>query len=266
MANFGTYRTPPEQRNCLDPPCRTGRSADSGYGSIETSPTRGQRRRRPDREYLSLTSKLGGLSLNSYDGNSSEEPESGNDTHEGTANEIPTLSEHARGKFATLPLVSRRRISRTDSFQLTSKQKNAHRRNISDNTEVSSSRVRSLRTLDRFVPLRDHVTPGSSKLHTTKPLEELTPSERLVRHNQDAPDPFFFIRRPLPPSPTEARKETTHNRSRTILDPAGISQPGRRMVCHGIVTGQVLFPRSLAKILTTFTHKLSLRYKPLMMI
>lgn len=229
--------TPRNQQLCLDPPCRTDRSADSGYGSLESSPTRQpQTPRRPlDRKSLSLFAKVkGGLSPHSYDGNSSEGSESVDSAHaESTPDNLDSPGVTAK-KSATLPRVSRRRISRTDSYPFPER-KVTHRRHESDNTAIaSSSRVSSLRALDRFVPLRDHATPGSSKLRITKPLEELTPSERLVRHNQDAPDPFFFRRRALPPSPTEARKAGRPRQSRTILDPATRDQAADRRVVSNL--------------------------------
>lgn len=222
--------TPRIRELCLDHPCRTDWSVDSGYGSLETSPTRLLPKPRLDRKSSSLTARLEGLSLNSYDGNSSEDSESDKvsyDEPELGASNTPNV---ACEKFSTLPRVSRRRISRTDSYHLLPEHRNNHQRHGSDNTGIASSRIGSLRVLDRFVPLRDHTTPGSSKLRTTKALEELTPSERLVRHNQDAPDPFFFKRRALPPSPTEARKQRQSSQNRTVLDPATGSRADRRVV------------------------------------
>lgn len=225
--------TPRNQQLCLDPPCRTDRSADSGYGSLESSPTRPPQtpRRRLGRKSLSLFASLeGGPSPRFYDGNSSEESASEPSTHDELSHDTLASPDLNREKFATLPRVSRRRMSRTDSYPC-SERKITHQRHEFDNTGTpGSSRVSSLRALDRFVPLRDHATPGSSKLRITKPLEELTPSERLVRHNQDAPDPFFFRRRALPPSPTEARKARRPSQSRTILDPSTSNQAADRRV------------------------------------
>lgn len=181
----------------LDTPCRTNRSVDSGYGSLETSPTRSKR---SDRTSGSLAARLESLSVNSYDGNSSEESESGGPPG------IDNSPCAGRDKSATLPRVSRRRISRTDSYPLLAARQGARQRYGSDNTGIHASTPNSVKQPDRFVPLRDHVVPGYEKLQTTKPLDALTPSERLVRHNRDAPDPFCFKRMPMPPPPTEARK------------------------------------------------------------
>lgn len=215
------------QQLCIEPSDRTGRSVDSGYGSQETSPTRSLPKRRLNRTSLPLSTRLQSVSLNSYDGNSSEESTSENGIDDASNPEIVKPPSTDREESATLPQVSRRRISRTDSFPMLPDRKSTHRRHGSDNTGLNGSGVGSLRALDRFVPLRDHATPGSEKLRTTKPLEELTPSERLVRHNKDAPDPFCFRRRVLPPSPTEARKARESSHSRTILDTS--TQPNSRV-------------------------------------
>lgn len=237
MVDPVTPVTPRIQRLCLDPICRPGRSADSGYGSHKTSPTRNRQPvlRRLDRISLSLTSKSENLGLSSYDGNSSEE----SDTelcaleHEDSDGELPDSPCNGRGKFSTLPRTARRRLSRTDTCPLVPERRKTDRRHGSDNTGTISSRVNSLRTLDRFVPARNHATPGSEKLHTSRPMNELTLSERLVRHNQDAPDPFCFRRRAHPPSPSEMRKAARLRQSRTVLDPEG-TQMDRRVVCHAI--------------------------------
>lgn len=210
-------------------PPRTGRSADSGYGSIETSPTKSPLDRRSNRTSLSLSARLGSESLQSYDGTGSEASDSAksNNDFEPEIFDSPSVSS---ATFATLPRAARRRISRTDSYpvQHFDRPTYHHPRHGSD-TAVSPGRVSSLRALDRFVPLRDHSTPGSAKFRTSRPLEDLTLSERLVRHNQDAPDPFCFTRRPLPPSPTEARKSRRQTQGRTVLDTATHNQADRRV-------------------------------------
>lgn len=233
MVDSVTPVTPRIQQLCLDSVCRLGRSADSGYGSNETSPTRTKPHiiRRLDRTSLSLASEIDGVNLSSYDGNSSEESDneiwaSGREV---TDAELPDSPCNGRGRFSTLPRTTRRQLSRTETYPLVLDRKKTERRHGSDNTGTPSSRVSSLRTLDRFVPTRDHVTPGSEKLRTSRPMNELTPSERLVRHNQDAPDPFCFRRRAHPPSPSEARKAARLGRSGTVLDTES-TETDRRVV------------------------------------
>lgn len=208
----------------------TDRSADSGYASLETSHTKESLKRPLNRTSLSRVSRLESESLQSYDGTGSES--SGTKTTNSDSEEAIFLSPcTGRGKSATLPRTSRRGMSRTDSYPMLPERQVHHPRHGSD-TAVIGSRASSLRALDRFVPLRDHKTPGSEKLRTTRPLEELTISERLVRHNKDAPDPFCFRRRPLPPSPTESRKAATRlGQSSTVLDSRFHSQAERRVSC-----------------------------------
>ncbi|KAI3394569.1 hypothetical protein diail_2560 [Diaporthe ilicicola] len=196
---------------------RTNRSVDSGYASLETSPIKTRLARSSNQTSLSLASRLGSESLKSYDGTGSEA--SGAKSTDSDSEQVILSSPcTARAKSATLPRTTRRQISRTDSYPILPERHVHHPRYGSD-TAVTGTKSSSLRALDRFVPLRDHKTPGSEKLRTTKPLEDLTSSERLVRHNKDAPDPFCFKRRPLPPSPTESRKATRPGQSRTVLDP-----------------------------------------------
>lgn len=213
---------------------RTDRSADSGYASFEISPAKTSLKRHLNRTSLSRVSRLGSESLQSYDGTGSETSGT-KDTD--SDSEQPSFSSPCTGRerSATLPRASRRRISRTDSYPMLPERQVHHPRHGSD-TVVIGSRASSLRTLDRFVPLRDYKTPGSEKLRTTKPLEELTISERLVRHNKDAPDPFCFRRRPLPPSPTDSRKATRPGQSRTVLDPRFHDQAERRVSCSIPIT------------------------------
>ncbi|KAF3765524.1 WD40 repeat-like protein [Cryphonectria parasitica EP155] len=227
MAGPSTPVTPRTQQVCLEPPGRTGRSADSGYGSLETSPIRSIPRYRLGRTALSISTKT-------YDGTSSEESDSETSGQNTPEKEIFSSPSIERGKFATLPSVSRRRISRTDSYPVMTRPKSTHHRHGSDNTAINGSRAGSLKALDRFVPTRDERTPRSERLQTTRALQDLSPSERLVRHNQDAPDPFCFRRRALPPSPTEARKSRRPSQSGTVLDSASVDETDRRVFSSSI--------------------------------
>lgn len=208
---------------------RTDRSADSGYASFEASPLETRLRRHATRTSLSLVSRREDESLRSFDGTGSETSEI-LDTDSDPEHVIVSSPCTGRQRSATLPRTTRRQMSRTDSYPVVSERHIQHPRHGSD-TAITGSRASSLRALDRFVPLRDHKTPGSEKLRTTRPLEELTSSERLVRHNKDAPDPFCFRRRPLPPSPTESRKAARSGQNSTRLDPRFHHQAERRVSC-----------------------------------
>lgn len=215
--------SPWAQLSSLGLVCRTGRSVDSGYGSIDTSPASRPYKPTDDRITPSI-----GLSL--YDGTSSEESTS--EPFESDVLEHETLRSPvaARERRATLPRMSRRQITRTESYPMTPVSRGLHHRGGSDTTAVNESRAGSVRALDRFVPIRDHTRPSSEKLRTTRALNDLSPSERLVRHNQDAPDPFYFRRRALPPSPTKARKARRPSQSGTVLAATSDNQPERRAV------------------------------------
>lgn len=224
---------------------RTDRSTDSGYASLEVSPIKSRLERHSNRTSLSRVSKLGSESLQSYDGTGSE-ASGAKSTDSGFEQAILSSPCTGRERSATLPRTTRRRISRTDSYPMVPERQVHHPRYGSD-TIVIGSRASSLRALDRFVPLRDHKTPGSEKFRTTKPLEELTSSERLVRHNKDAPDPFCFRRRPVPPSPTESRKAARPGQSRTVLDPRFHSQEERRVSYAMIADPILIFPNLAEK-------------------
>lgn len=241
MADPVTPVTSHNQKLFLEILPRTGRSVDSGYGSVETSPTRKPcSEKRAGRVTASITTCVEAVAPSSFDGNSSEESKSGESSHEESDFDITSSPSLDREKFATLPRASRRRISRTDSTLVGHDRTRPHQRHGSDETGLNGKRVNSLKALDRFVPMRDHATPGSEKLRTTKALEHLTPSERLVRHNQDAPDPFCFRRRALPPSPTEARRARRSSNSRTVLDMTSNNQPDRR-VSLNLLRGPLLY-------------------------
>lgn len=239
MAELTTPITPRMQQLRLEPSPRTGRSVDSGYGSLETSPTRSLPKRYQGRTSSSLSTRLQNGNLHSYDGNSSEESEGAPDA--GSDSKIIRSPITLQEKFTTFPRVSRRQVSRTDSPYMFPGRKSMHQRHGSDITGLNGSKPSSLRALDRFVPLRDHVTPGSEKLRTTKPLGDLTPSERLVRHNQDAPDPFCFRRRALPPSPTEGRKARASSHSRTTLETSSFQADNR---VSFLIPKRLLIPRT----------------------
>lgn len=231
MHNPVTLSTPRVRDLCLNSPFRTNRSVDSGYGSLETSPTRSPIKRRSDRASSSLAARIKKLSLNSYDGNTSEESEHEASTDNDAESELNDSPCAGRNKFTTPPRMSRRRISRTDSYPLLPSHQTTHQRYGSDNLGIQGTSINSVKQLDRFVPLRDQVVPGSQKLRTTRPLDDLTPSERLVRHNRDAPDPFCFKRQPIPPSPTESRKARRSGNG-TTLDAASHVRTDRVVSHH----------------------------------
>ncbi|PSR97335.1 hypothetical protein BD289DRAFT_459027 [Coniella lustricola] len=143
-----------------------------------------------------------------------------------------TISKRERS--ITLPRTATKCFTRAESYSITPVSRTSHHRCSSDSIAVTESRVSSVRAPDRFVPIRDHNRPSSEKLRTTQALNDLSPSERLVRHNHDAPDPFYFRPRALPPSPTEARKARRPSQGRTVLAANLDNQTERRAVSSSV--------------------------------
>lgn len=63
----------------------------------------------------------------------------------------------------------------------------------------------SPRYLDRFIPTRFQETTASERFRTSKPPQELTTSERLIRHSAATEDPFVYRRRVVTPLGPESR-------------------------------------------------------------
>lgn len=224
-----------------DPVHRSGRSSDSGYDSRDQSPrksisiiglghspdsayaSQNQSPTKPIKDYTPSLQPIIAKLERLYDGSSSEASDSG---HSNNEHDNPFILPKLPPKSNTPPRAfSRLRASLSESSPAVQKEPN-HPRHGSD-TAVTGKRISSLRTPDRFVPSRDPTTPGSEKMRTSKPPEDLTPSERLVRHNRDAPDPFCFRRKPLAPSLTAPRGRVT-SRNGTVLDSASQNANMRR--------------------------------------
>jgi len=171
--------------------CFTDRSADSGYGSVECSPEKFASVATPETPTIPRLVDL-------YDGNGSE---ASFDLDSGNCGDVSGSSPtgHGRDQRATLPRgsVRHRPALSASLFRRTAKRV---RRRGSDTSILSTPD--SLRSLDRFVPTRDPSTPSSQKFRTTKDPGELTPTERLLRHNRHAPDPFCYRRRSASILPT----------------------------------------------------------------
>lgn len=73
----------------------------------------------------------------------------------------------------------------------------------------SLSNSGSVRHADRFVPFRDPETPISSKIRVTKNIDDLSPTERLLRHHSAAPD--FFNRPRQEPVPLASGVRSVSN-------------------------------------------------------
>jgi hypothetical protein len=85
-------------------------------------------------------------------------------------------------------------------------------------------RSSSLRTPDRFIPLRDNSTPVSDVYRITKGVSQLSTSEKLIRNNSAASDAFVYRRRLVSPMASEyrllSRSDTGAVRSRGLSTPS----------------------------------------------
>ncbi|KAM7194131.1 WD40-repeat-containing domain protein [Rhypophila sp. PSN 637] len=195
---------------CLD--ISPASPTDSGYGSAEPSPassdsftpeaSEGHLHRLPNELWM-----LG-------DGNGSEDLEEesmpSSETDETTRAEYldeppsPTIGVAARrmGSIAkrrkpyTLPARSaaHSRPRLPDSFVSESGSKLPRRR-----SNIALVRSASLRAYDRFIPLRNQSTDTTERYRTGKEWTELTPKERLLRHNGATEDAFCYRRRIVTP-------------------------------------------------------------------
>ncbi|TLS23700.1 uncharacterized protein PpBr36_06117 [Pyricularia pennisetigena] len=109
-------------------------------------------------------------------------------------------------KSATLPRASTRartRPSLLGTFSMDQNSLNLSRN--SDTTVPRASARTSPRHADRFVPSRNQSTPTSEKFKTTKSLLQLSPTEKLLRHERATPDAFCFVPRRTAPMAHEFR-------------------------------------------------------------
>ncbi|GKU18260.1 unnamed protein product [Fusarium langsethiae] len=66
---------------------------------------------------------------------------------------------------------------------------------------LQDKRIDNNRSLDRYVPRRDFVSPSSERYRTTKQSQDLSREERLKRNKSASADPFVLKRRVLDPDP-----------------------------------------------------------------
>lgn len=85
-----------------------------------------------------------------------------------------------------------------------------------------------LRTPDRFIPLRDSMTPCSDMYRVTKSVKKLSWAEKLRRDKTASPDAFVFRRRLVSPMAVSLR---LHARS----DTGAIRSSGMSLLCHTCV-------------------------------
>ncbi|KAI7924005.1 WD domain-containing protein [Pyricularia oryzae] len=212
----------PARRSCSSPEALTRlvpRSLkpaprDSGYGSeVNLTPSTCSEQlatvSRPSLTSVSLSDLYDGSgSLNSDDHDDLDFSEDDNE-------EIDTFSDLEPPevpkpppfkKSATLPRASTRARTRPALLGTFSMDQAALKFSRSSNTTVTRASQRaSPRHADRFVPSRDQSTPTSEKFKTTKSLLQLSPTEKLLRHERATPDAFCFIPRRTAPMAHEFR-------------------------------------------------------------
>ncbi|KAI6377724.1 hypothetical protein MCOR25_002449 [Pyricularia grisea] len=223
----------PEALNQLVPRSFHSAPRDSGYGSeFNLTPSTCS-------QQLATVSRPSLISVglsDLYDGSGSLNSDDHDDMNfsEDDSEEIDTFSDSEPPempkpppfkKSATLPRASTRARTRPSLLGTFSMDQSALKSSRSSNTTVSRASLRtSPRHADRFVPSRDQSTPTSEKFKTTKSLLQLSPTEKLLRHERATPDAFCFIPRRTAPMAHEYRsisasgtRATVRTGARTVL-------------------------------------------------
>lgn len=183
-----------------DPPCSFQKSPDSGYASLEATPQTSRKFRastilKPedlDRE----------LCRHFFDGNASidDSDSCGFLDDEDSIFFIPQQrGAKKKQKPSTLPrLPSQTRPPLAQAFLTGSEGGRKLPRRGSDVGPLGGNGS-STRFPDRFVPLRHHDTDVAAKFRTSKAPGELSPTEKLLRHQEATPDAFCFRQRRIAP-------------------------------------------------------------------
>ncbi|KAK0708947.1 WD40 repeat-like protein [Lasiosphaeria miniovina] len=189
---------------CLSP-------ADSGYGSAFSSPKTPQGLDNPDRQTLGGLWMLGDGNLSDLDdpftNSEDEKPAAARPELVTQAAEIGLAQGTGeRPKHSTLPTRSfRSRPALPASFHSDSGAAGLPRQG-SDRGLVRGTG--SLRLPDRFIPTRTHSANTAEKFRTGKAPHELTPSEKLLRHNGATEDAFCYRRRAVTPMACDFRSRS----------------------------------------------------------
>lgn len=97
---------------------------------------------------------------------------------------------------------------------------------------------------DRFIPIRDFDDSPSTSFHVTKPTQQLTPEEKLLRQRSPKADPFMSVRpqRPASVSPQAERSLSPHYAPHMVTDSAvtgARAVNGQRDIIRQISSGAV---------------------------
>lgn len=200
---------------------------DSGYGSSESSP------------YSSPCPKHAGLP--SFDGSGSTDSTEASDDTRPLLARSSTEEKRTRARSSSAPSPPTTEWN-TDGAS-------------GDVKRPGLERVNS-RYTDRFVPVRDHDSPIAERFQASKPVEALSPAEKIVRNITASHDPFLSRRRAAHelPSPTTttgmmegrtihggelaaniAKIVSHHNSSAIVLGPNAVNTGDGRQVSQGTV-------------------------------
>ncbi|RGP63439.1 hypothetical protein FLONG3_9886 [Fusarium longipes] len=101
---------------------------------------------------------------------------------------------------------------------------------------LQDKRIDHNRSLDRYVPRRDFVSPSSERYRTTKQSHELSRDERLKRNKSASTDPFVFRRRAPDPDPRfPFRVDDTSQDRGVALGQLLQNRGGERQVSFGAI-------------------------------
>lgn len=207
------------------PPCTSTSPADSGYGSAEPSPvslnepttpptSENHSRRSPNELWM-----LG-------DGNGSEDVDEGSPT-EVESEERPTARYLHRSPSPTIAVaarrnggVTKRRKPHTLPFRSGPSRPRLPDSFVSDSgttlprrrSDIGLSRPRTssvIRAYDRFIPFRTQSTDTVERYKTGKDWKELTPKERILRHNDATDDAFVYRPRVETPMASDYRPQSS---------------------------------------------------------
>ncbi|XEV06730.1 hypothetical protein FSHL1_012017 [Fusarium sambucinum] len=101
---------------------------------------------------------------------------------------------------------------------------------------LQDKRIDHNRSLDRYVPRRDFVSPSSERYRTTKQSQDLSREERLKRNKSASADPFVLKRRVLDPDPRFPFRVDDTGRDRGVaLGQLPQNRGGERQVSMGAI-------------------------------
>lgn len=207
------------------PPCFSTSPADSGYGSADPSPVVpvDDPDAHPTPEnHLYRSNELWMLG----DGNGSEDLDEDSPIEPEGEERVSRYQYFRRSPSPTIAVAARRMgsiIKRRKPHTLPVRSSGLSRPRLPDSFVSESSttiprrrsniglyrrRAASLRAYDRFIPSRTQSAETVTRYRTGKEWTELTPRERLLRHNAATEDAFIYRRRIMTPMAADYRLQS----------------------------------------------------------